>query len=347
MSDTIINKSVATVDFYLIGIGNSDQQKLSEEIHQVIGENCVFSGGNRHRKLIDYLLPKEYKWIPLQGNMTELISTYNDQQGPVVIFVSGDPYFYGFGNTLKRLQPKARVKTFPYFNCIQLLSNKLQLNYSIIQTVSVHGRSWEKLDQALLSNQALIGILTDAEKSPQAIAQRMLTYGFDNYVLAIGEALESSHEKINVLELSDALSFEDNHLNCVILKRKSSVRSAIGIPDELFTLLPGRPGMITKRPIRMTTLSIADIFEMALEYVAKPDTIFIGGHGNKLEEMVALLDEYLVPGGRVVMNTVKEKSAEIFMQSYKSLGYQVESPMEMQVNEFNPIKILVAKKEKQ
>ena len=157
------------------------------------------------------------------------------------------------------------MKAFPYFNCIQLLAHQLQYDYTDVVNVSVHGRDWCKLDQALLSNTRLIGVLTDRQRSPAKIAERMLEYGFDNYEMTIGEELEGTSHKISGLSLSEARNYNGSTLNCLILKRTRSNILNYGLADEAFTPLPGRPGMITKKPIRLAALSAlqlhkADVF---------------------------------------------------------------------------------------
>ena len=48
--------------------------------------------------------------------------------------------------------------------------------------VSLTGRSWKNLDVALMRNQQTIGVLTDRKKGPSEIVERMLYYGYGNYV---------------------------------------------------------------------------------------------------------------------------------------------------------------------
>lgn len=406
MNVTVMIDVRTAFDYYLIGIGDSGDFLFLDEVVAVIGEHCVFAGGDRHYELVRNRLPKDHEWVPIKGKMEAVVRSFEAHDEPVVIFASGDPYFYGFGNTLKRLRPEARVKAFPYFNSIQLLSHQLHLNYSKVVHASVHGRGWDELDEALISGKAWIGVLTDGQKTPAAIAERMLDHGFKHYQMTVGEALDGPGEKITSLSISEATTFESQSLNCVILKKTGALATNLGIDDQAFLSLPGRPGMITKRPIRLTTLSalklnhaevfwdvgsctgsvvieakrlmpglkaiafekrteceaiisentrrfqapgiqvvIGDVFELDLDQYPAPDVIFIGGHGNRLEEMIERMDHYLLPGGRLVMNTVKEDSATIFLQVCERLGFQTEPPVAIAVDDFNPIKIVSACKQ--
>lgn len=243
------------IDFYLIGISNHPSPIWNDSVLELIDKSTVFSGGKRHYELVKLYLPKDHTWIEISGKMNALIQQYKIVETPIVIFASGDPFFYGFGNTLQRLVPNAKLKAFPYFNSIQVLCHKTQTNYNNLTAISVHGRDWSALDEALINRNELIGVLTDHEKTPSAIAKRMLQYGFDNYSITIGESLDSDAEHIEQLDVSTCSTKTHHTLNCVLLKRIRSKEKLFGIPDDAFIPLENRANMITKMPIRLSTIS--------------------------------------------------------------------------------------------
>lgn len=250
-----MNSPKEHIDFYLVGIGNHSSPRFDGVILDVIQQAAVFSGGKRHYELVKPFLPKNHSWIEISGNMETLIQKYTTINSSIVVFVSGDPFFYGFGNTLQRLLSHAKLKVFPYFNSIQLLCYKTKTNYNALKTVSVHGRDWSALDTALINRNTLIGVLTDAKKTPAEIAKRMLQYGFDNYIITVGEALDGNNEHIEALELSTCTEKKHNTLNCVLLKQTKVKEKPFGIPDTAFIPLPNRANMITKMPIRLSTIN--------------------------------------------------------------------------------------------
>ena len=249
-----MNKKITHIDFCLIGISNHPKPFFTDEVLRLIQNGSVFSGGKRHHKLVQSFLPENYKWIDITGNMPSLMNQYKNIETTIIVFVSGDPFFYGFGNTLQRLLPEAKLKSYPYFNSIQLLCQKTQTNYNDLRNVSVHGRKWVALDEALIKNEALIGVLTDAQKSPNAIAERMLHYGFDNYTITVGEALDGAEEGISEFTLLECSNRTFRTLNCVLLKQTHQKTRQFGIKDTDFVPLPNRPNMITKMPVRLSTL---------------------------------------------------------------------------------------------
>ncbi|ALU74680.1 hypothetical protein AUW17_05085 [Tenacibaculum dicentrarchi] len=250
-----MNKIQKHIDFHLIGISNHPTPKLNDDVLNLIQESTVFSGGKRHYQLVKSYLPENHTWIEISGKMDFLINQYKKIDTTIVVFASGDPFFYGFGNTLQRLLPNAKLKATPYFNSIQLLCHKTQTNYNTLKSVSVHGRDWSALDEALINRNKLIGVLTDAKKTPSEIAKRLLKYGFDNYSITVGEALDGNNEHIETLDLATCTKKLHDHLNCVLLKQITSKEKPFGIADDAFIPLPNRANMITKMPIRLSTIN--------------------------------------------------------------------------------------------
>lgn len=128
-----------------------------------------------------------------------------------------------------------------------------------MHVVSLTGRPWHEFDRALIEGQEKIGVLTDREHTPATIAERMLRYGYDNYIIYVGEALGSDTETIRVLVPDDAKALTFRHPNCLILYRTYERQRHFGIPESDFELLDGRVNMITKAPIRLLTLAQLDL----------------------------------------------------------------------------------------
>ncbi len=250
-----MNKIQKHIDFHLIGISNHPVPKFNDDVLELIQETRVFSGGKRHYQLVKSYLPKNHTWIEISGKMDFLINKYKKIDTTIIVFASGDPFFYGFGNTLQRLLPNAQLRATPYFNSIQLLCHKTQTNYNTLKSVSVHGRDWSALDEALINRNKLIGVLTDAKKTPSEIAKRMLQYGFNNYTITVGEALDGNKEHIEMLDLATCTQKSHNNLNCVLLKQITYKEKPFGIADNAFIPLPNRANMITKMPIRLSTIN--------------------------------------------------------------------------------------------
>ena len=256
--------------FVVIGITDHPQPWFSPEVMDVIHKGKVFSGGKRHHELVAEYLPDGAEWIDITvplGSVFEQyahlpLSSEGDGGRSLIVFASGDPLFFGFANTLRREFPDAGLVVYPTFNSLQMLAHRLLMPYHDMRIVSLTGRPWPEFDRALIERVPKIGILTDREHTPAAIARRMLDYGYTYYNIYIGEHLgHPTEERITTTTLNEAATMTFTQPNCVILSEchpRPAVRP-FGIPDSDFALLDGREKMITKMPIRLLTLQALDL----------------------------------------------------------------------------------------
>lgn len=392
--------------FYVIGIDDNQQQYFSPEIKEVISSHTVFSGGARHHEIAEPFLPKEYTWVDIVVPLKNVFQQYRSHD-EIVVFASGDPLFFGFANTIQREMPEAEIMLYPSFNSLQMLAHRLVLPYQDMHIVSLTGRPWLKFDQALIEGQSKIGVLTDnKEHIPSAIAERMLEYGYDNYIMNIGELLGNKQkERVSTLELKDVVGKTFQFPNNLILIKTETRNRPFGIPESDFHLLNGRVKMITKMPIRLLSLSMLDLRDKAvfwdvgfctgsvsveakmqfphLEVFAfeqrgegaelmqsnarrfgtpgitsfigdftqadtsglpSPNAVFIGGHGGKMNEIVAKLTEVLTTNGVIVFNSVSDESRNMFLDAIENNDLKLEQSITIKVDDFNAIDVMKARK---
>lgn len=242
--------------FTVIGISDSREQWFAPQIVEAISKGKVFSGGKRHHEIVSHLLPEDSMWINITIPLSKVYERYKAHDD-IVIFASGDPLFYGFAATLQREMPDAEMTVFPHFNSLQLLAHRMCLPYHDMTVVSLTGRPWDKLDEALIRGNRLIGCLTDREHTPHTIMKRMLEYGYVNYVMTVGVCL-GNKEKENVSVFQENADYALP--NCVMLQKiRDGRKHHFGIPETDFALLDGRAKMITKMPIRLLSLSMLDL----------------------------------------------------------------------------------------
>ena len=245
--------------FYVIGISDALQPNFTPDVIKIIMQGRIFSGGKRHHEIVEPLLPIGSQWIDITTPLDAVFEQYHDD---VVVFASGDPLFFGFANTIKRKMPDAEIVLYPTFNSLQLLAHRLVLPYHDMRIVSLTGRPWPEFDKALIERAGKIGVLTDREHTPAAIASRMLDYGYNGYKMFVGEHLGNpDKECITALSLEEAVSRECDYPNCLILVGNDSRPRYFGIPEHEFALLDGREKMITKAPIRLLTLQALELAE--------------------------------------------------------------------------------------
>ena len=251
--------------FIVIGMGDGTGQSfLKEDVIEVISHSKVFSGGRRHHDIVKDLLPDGHEWIDITIPLDDVFGKYDSPRydgTQIVVFASGDPLFFGFAGTLRRRNPESEIRIIPWFSSIQMLAHKMVIPMDGIRIVSLTGRPWHEFDKALIEGSGLIGVLTDKEHSPKNIARRMAYYGYDTYYIYIGEHLGSENkEKVSVMGVKEAMDYEAESPNCVIISGKPRER-IFGIEDEALRHLEGRANMITKMPIRLITLQALELYE--------------------------------------------------------------------------------------
>lgn len=388
--------------FYVIGIDDNGERQLSPEISGLLSTHTLFSGGRRHYELMRHQLPEGHTWVDITVPLERVFEQYagNDE---IVVFASGDPLFFGFANTIRKRLPEAEIKLYPWFNSLQLLAHRLVRPYHDMHMVSLTGRPWHELDRALIEGREKIGILTDREKTPAAIAARMLEYGYDNYRMTVGECLGNPEERVRTFALPELKQQDFAFPNCILLEQTAARRRPFGIPEEEFHLLNGRVRMITKMPVRLLSLSMLDLhnrnrfwdigfctgsvsveaklqfphlhitaFEQreegrellransvkfgtpgieavigdfttaGLSELEAPDAVFIGGHGGKMEEIVAKITDHLSPDGVIVFNSVSPESRALFESATVKCNLRIIKRCCITVDAHHPIEVIQA-----
>ncbi|TRX70222.1 precorrin-6y C5,15-methyltransferase (decarboxylating) subunit CbiE [Carboxylicivirga sp. M1479] len=242
--------------FHVIGISDESLPVFNKEVQELMASASYFSGGARHFELVQDLLPLDYQWIDVEVPLAKTFTHYEAIAEPIIVFASGDPLFFGLANTLKREFPSAAMNVYPSFNSLQMLAHACLLPYGHMSITTLTGRPWVNIDQELIKGKALIGVLTDKKKTPAAIAKRMLAAGINNYCAYLGERMGGERQRVQKLSIEQLSSVDAQMPNCLILEKTGDFKRSIGIPEEEMHHLAGRPKMMTKRSIRLMSLSI-------------------------------------------------------------------------------------------
>ena len=228
--------------FIVIGISDAPEPFFPPEVLEIIKNGKVFSGGKRHHENVSPLLPADAEWIDITVPLDAVFEQYTAPE--IIVFASGDPLFFGFANTIKRKIPEAEMTVFPTFNSLQMLAHRLVMPYHDMRIVSLTGRPWPEFDRALIEGALKVGVLTDREHTPSAIAQRMLDYGYKDYQMHVGEHLGNPQlEKITTLSLEEATKRDFAMPNCIIINNFSLITYHF----HLASLIPTLPCSMAAR----------------------------------------------------------------------------------------------------
>jgi len=241
---------------HVVGIGLDGKAGLTETVRQIVEEATVLVGSERQLSYCSQQSAIALKLGNFQITIAQ-IKTYLQRLEKVVILTSGDPLFFGFGRLLLEHFPAEQLTFHPHLSSLQLAFNRIKVPWQEATLISTHGRSTEALVKAMQRGDEKIGILTDQENSPSAIAQLITALDLPfSYQFWICENLEGKEEKCQCLELETVKQTQFSPLNVVILLRETSplpsleALPSLGLPDETFLSFPDRPGLMTKREIR-------------------------------------------------------------------------------------------------
>ena len=255
---------------HVIGIGLDGAEGLVDPVRQLVLDAKLLVGSDRH---LNYFPDRPAPRFVL-GDFTEAIAEIRrylaSGKDGIVVLVSGDPLFFGLGRLLVAELPPEKLTFHPHLSSVQLAFNRIKVPWQDARVISAHGRSLDELIQALQQGVEKIAVLTDSKNNPNAIARLLLSLDLPSqYQFWVCENLGGEDERcrdVTCNVFTNDISFAP--LNVVILLRQSHPElqldlaslPQLGIPDCLFLSFSDRPGLMTKREIRLLILG-----ELALQ----------------------------------------------------------------------------------
>lgn len=266
---------------HVVGIGLDGAIGLAPPILQLIENATLLVGSDRHLSYFPHFQGKRVILGDLRQTIEQIrqiLAHASPNADPsadsplILILTSGDPLFFGFGRLLLEEFPPDQITVHPHLSSVQLAFSRIKCAWHDARVISAHGRSLEELTQALQQGCEKIAILTDSRNTPQAIAQHVI--GLDlpaEYQLWVCENLAGATERVQAFRLAAAIDQPDDAfatLNVVILLREKNFEEGLnldtlplfGLPDHSFLSFSDRPGLMTKREIRLLALG-----ELALQ----------------------------------------------------------------------------------
>lgn len=244
----------------VIGIGDGGRSSLPLECLRWIEQSEVLAGGERQ---LAFFPEYEGEKRVLKGPVSEWLAKLREDGRHTVVLASGDPLFYGIGGLLAR---ELGAEIVPGISSVQLAFARVGESWQDAYVTSIHGRSMKGLAQRIDGRQK-VALLTDEKNNPVTIAKYLLEYGMTEYWMFVGENLGGENERTAWYELEELAAPAEggelafSPLNVVVLLRKPGFSGAvrndtsIGIPDEAFMQRKPDKGLITKREVRVLSLS--------------------------------------------------------------------------------------------
>lgn len=174
----------------------------------------------------------------------------------VLVFTSGDPLFYGFGQTLKNRFPGTQIVFLPALSSLQLCFARFGIPWNDASFLSLHGRSFNDLGTVLHEDK--IFILTDRENSPQKIALHLIDIlppdEKKDYTVHVGVKLGTKEEQLFSGSLPEVSGKIFDQPNCIILQRIAHEREQSSNFGLMESEIKHSRGLITKNEVRAAVI---------------------------------------------------------------------------------------------
>jgi len=183
---------------------------------------------------------------------------------PAVLLASGDPLWFGIGRLLLQHFGAARLRFQPAPSSLQLAFARLGRPWQDASWISLHGRDPEPLAAALQKRPAALAVLTDPGRGGAEEVRRILAAsGLEAaYAFWLGERLGHPEERLQRLAPGEPLPVDCDPLHLVLLIAEPPPPPAdpaalplFGLDDGLFLQHDDRPGLMTKREVRIQLLA--------------------------------------------------------------------------------------------
>jgi precorrin-6Y C5,15-methyltransferase (decarboxylating) len=245
---------------HVIGVAPDGASSLLPEARRLMDRAEIVFGGKR---LLDTFPSLTGKKIAVRNNLAEVTDLIkkNLRQKRIVVLASGDPNFYGIASYLTGKLGKDIVEIIPNISAMQVAFARIKESWEDAVFASVHSRPIEDIIEIVHLNHK-IGIFTDGEHTPAAIARVLLEHGVDGYQAYVCQNLGREDERVIETDLHGLRQTECSPLNILILLRARQKKPAaalyprsLGIPDEEFHQRRPKEGLITKQEVRAVSLA--------------------------------------------------------------------------------------------
>ena len=285
----------------LVGIGLGNPELLTKAACNAISKSDIVIGAKRIVDSIrsDFVGKKFF----LEYNTEKIADIIkSNASSEIAVIFSGDiSLFSGSSKLFERLKAfkNCKINTFPGISSLSYLCAKTNIDISKVKILSFHGKD-ELLYHNIDSNEYTF-IITSKGEGAKEICRKLISFGFFDLDITLGENLSYDNERITTAKPGDFLDMDISDLNCMIIYNPDSEKAiSFGLHDEVFARdkVP-----ITKSEVRAVILSKLNISSDSICYD-------IGaGSGSVSIEMAGLAYEgkvYAVEKNPVAVELIKK-----------------------------------------
>ena len=244
-----------SVWLHIIGVGEQGVGELPASSRALIDTAEIIIAPNRILAGLPETDAETHTWTsPLIG-MVGKIGEWRGRR--TVILATGDPTYYGIGNTMIRHGIALyETRMIPAPSAFSLACARLGWSQQDVETVSLHGRP-ACLLAPLIQPGIKILALTSGEDTVHSAANILVARGFEGSKMTVLEHMGGNKERIIEISAGDAgnhsfAPFNTLAIICVAGPRATILPHIAGLPDDAFA----HDGQITKREVRAATMAL-------------------------------------------------------------------------------------------
>ena len=242
--------------------------------------------------------PTNLRWIASDDPIAlsdALLTLEPDQQA--VVLASGDPLWFGIGRILIERLGRDNLRFHPGPSSLQLAFARLGRPWQNAEWISLHGRDPAPLARRLQQRPSALVVLTDPSRGGVADVRSILqSSGLEaGYGLWLCEALGHGDERVQKLAPTDAIPNDLNPLHLVVLLAEPAADPIpdqlplFGIEDGVYLQHDDRPGLMTKREVRIQLLADLDLPAAGVLWDLGAGTGSVGLEALRLQPQLQLM----------------------------------------------------------
>jgi precorrin-6Y C5,15-methyltransferase (decarboxylating) len=245
----------------IVGIGDDGVEGLTVSTVSIIKQADLLVGQSDLTKSFQSYVGDT--WDPGSDYETLAIRLDSSVEQKIVVLAAGDPLFYGTARFLCDRIGKSRIRVIPNVSTMQLAFARVKENWDEAYLTDLGNQTIDHVVQKIRSAER-VGIFTNSEKTPQALAASLLAARIDYFTVYVCENLGSPDERVTSGTLEDVAAQVFDSLNVMILVRRATApdrptemigKRLFGNPDEMFLQTRPKRGLLTSSEIRCLALA--------------------------------------------------------------------------------------------
>jgi len=238
----------------IVGIGEDGVPGLGLKALVAVQNAAFIFGGERHLAMLGASIQAEkIAWPQPLTEGIENIATLRGQK--VAVLASGDPMFYGVGNSILRHIPLDEVDIIPHPSSFSYASARLGWPLQEVSCLSIHARPLKATTPHVKDGAKLFVLANDASSAAE-LAEFVISLGLGKSTFHILENLGGLREKIITLPVGEigSRSFSDLSVIAIDCAGDGQMvrRAALTVlPDSAFV----HDGQFTKQDVRAIILA--------------------------------------------------------------------------------------------